>query len=516
MKNSRIQELKNKILSYRFIEMEPELFVFFEELLELCRAEGDEEGLAFASFYLGEAYYRLGDYDKALHEINQGLTHKGTSMEAHELEARSYNLKGLMVAEQGSQVFAYDHYLEALNKAVTYQCYSFQPIIYINIGTLYRELGGERESLRFYDEGIRVLQEHRNEFHDYDLESLLQAYRGLAYIHLGEMDKAFEIYDRLMELRKKSENGFYDVSIENMEILVSHYRNQPEEMQAVCRKMLNRAKNNPDFKELHDFYVEIAEFFLKFDYRVELRQLLNCMHENTEPLNNIFVTMKIQVLETEYQKRYGTEEDYFDACQNFYRVGTEYDKVSREAKLFSLNNLEALSLARKEQKFFEEKSRRDSMTGLLNKVATEDEIQTYMNYAPTGHQGAFILLDLDSFKCVNDSLGHLEGDNVIKLTAQMIQATFRYNDVMGRVGGDEFVVFMKDIKDKDMAMAKAKELAVTVEGLREHGLTPWNTSVSIGVAVWDGTEKTYKELFSRADQALYEAKKNGKGQVVKN
>ena len=90
----------------------------------------------------------------------------------------------------------------------------------------------------------------------------------------------------------------------------------------------------------------------------------------------------------------------------------------------------------------------DPMTGLLNKASSQEEIDLLVKTTP----GALMMIDLDSFKPVNDIYGHAMGDKVLIRFAEIIRSSIRATDIAGRIGGDEFVVFMKDIRNDDRAV----------------------------------------------------------------
>ena len=116
------------------------------------------------------------------------------------------------------------------------------------------------------------------------------------------------------------------------------------------------------------------------------------------------------------------------------------------------------------------------------------------------------LLDIDHFKAINDTYGHDTGDGVISQFGVYLSYIFTENEIVGRFGGDEFIVFIKDTDDKETAVKIADEI---VEGAAEHVVIADGSqkfSVSAGIAVYHGEEKNYSEIFKKADVALYKTK----------
>lgn len=156
-----------------------------------------------------------------------------------------------------------------------------------------------------------------------------------------------------------------------------------------------------------------------------------------------------------------------------------------------------------------DKSRADSMTGLYNKVTTEEEIRIALRDARPGSFGVLFMIDIDNFKDVNDSMGHLAGDSIILEIARQIRRTFRQDDIIGRVGGDEFHVYMRDVSEIEGIRERAQYLCASIRNLFRNSNIDNAVSISVGIAV---TERpiAYEDLFRQADVALYHAKGNGK------
>ena len=122
---------------------------------------------------------------------------------------------------------------------------------------------------------------------------------------------------------------------------------------------------------------------------------------------------------------------------------------------------------------------------------------------------ACLFIDVDDFKGVNDRLGHQVGDRVLVQLASLLQRTFRQSDVVGRYGGDEFLVWMRDAPSPQLVEHRAQQLCESVAACED-----FPTSISVGVALWPQDGSDYDELLHAADQALYTAKGAGKNRVA--
>ena len=153
----------------------------------------------------------------------------------------------------------------------------------------------------------------------------------------------------------------------------------------------------------------------------------------------------------------------------------------------------------------------DVLTGFLNKIATQKNIETYLSkLAPTDLPPALVIIDADGFKAINDSFGHLFGDGVLTDMGLAIRSVFRQKDIVGRIGGDEFVVLFVDMPSQDVLERRCTELLKSLDRNYESNNVSLPFSVSIGIALYPEHGTTYTDLFKRADRALYDSKSRGK------
>ncbi|HEY4129218.1 MAG TPA: EAL domain-containing protein [Gemmatimonadaceae bacterium] len=152
----------------------------------------------------------------------------------------------------------------------------------------------------------------------------------------------------------------------------------------------------------------------------------------------------------------------------------------------------------------------DALTGLANRALFRDRIEHALARSSRGERMAVLLLDLDDFKSVNDSLGHAEGDKLLMIVAERLLRATRGCDTVARIGGDEFAVLLEGLVDEAAAM-------VVVERIADSLRTPVKLlgrevalGASVGVAHVHGGERV-EELLRNADVAMYKAKDDGKG-----
>ena len=153
----------------------------------------------------------------------------------------------------------------------------------------------------------------------------------------------------------------------------------------------------------------------------------------------------------------------------------------------------------------------DPLTGLANRTLLQDRIKHAISIAKRNHSRmALLFIDLDNFKSVNDTFGHDAGDEVIKTQAQRLLSCIRQSDTVARFGGDEFVIFLDNVKStSDLSHLSQKILTTLSKPIKKAGSSITLTS-SIGVSIFPDDGLNYDQLMKSADTAMYTAKAFGK------
>ena len=174
--------------------------------------------------------------------------------------------------------------------------------------------------------------------------------------------------------------------------------------------------------------------------------------------------------------------------------------------------LQNVNLIHQEKNRMQNLMERDPMTGLYSKTHSAYLVEQTVSSPEGSH--ALLVIDMDNFKQVNDKLGHLIGDAVILDVALNLKRLFRQADILGHIGGDEFMVLMKDISSRDIVQEKCRQLRELLRKSYTQGSETVSVSSSIGVALAPAHGTDYKTLFSHADAALYQGKKRGRDSHV--
>lgn len=153
------------------------------------------------------------------------------------------------------------------------------------------------------------------------------------------------------------------------------------------------------------------------------------------------------------------------------------------------------------------KSYQDALTGLWNRAYTENAVNEMISQ---GKKGALFMLDMDNFKAVNDNYGHIAGDETLKIFAGTLKKFAGEGDVLCRIGGDEFMIFVKGVTEKSELGSRAADIISDFQ--KKFAALSFETecSVSIGIAQTPEDGLEFNKLYNSADKALYYVKQNGK------
>lgn len=155
----------------------------------------------------------------------------------------------------------------------------------------------------------------------------------------------------------------------------------------------------------------------------------------------------------------------------------------------------------------------DPVTGILNKFSFENSLRDTLNARDETHECALLLIDIDNMKRMNDELGKLVGDMFLENVAEFLTSIFRGSDIIGRVGGDEFMVYVRNLKSEDWLAGKCSRIQHEIKAIsNENGNI--NMTCSIGAAVAGKVPVSFEQMYTQADDSLYKAKTRGRGKYV--
>lgn len=156
----------------------------------------------------------------------------------------------------------------------------------------------------------------------------------------------------------------------------------------------------------------------------------------------------------------------------------------------------------------------DPLTGIANRRKIMAELDDRLTRVRPDSAMALLVVDVDNFKAINDRYGHVAGDDALRVLAQRMQGLLRAGDMLGRMGGEEFVIILDRTRPVIAdAIAERVRSAIARQSFEVHGNVALDITVSIGIANWHA-EDTGRDMYARADGALYQAKTTGRNCVI--
>lgn len=245
----------------------------------------------------------------------------------------------------------------------------------------------------------------------------------------------------------------------------------------------------------------VIDQFLK---NIEMNTALIHPQDRQDAMEQILHTKRVGA--NDIQLRMQDANGEYQWCRILYRTlcSKNGDPISAIGKLSNI------SMFKREIEELERASRTDSLTGAYNKMATKEIIDTYIR-KNRDKQHMLLMVDVDDFKKVNDSYGHQNGDEVLMYAIRNLREHYTDGEIIGRVGGDEFVVFIGDVENKERLIEKAQNLRDLLQQPYHGDGVTIPMSASLGVAMYPSDGQCYEELMFCADTALYEVKSSQKG-----
>lgn len=303
--------------------------------------------------------------------------------------------------------------------------------------------------------------------------------------------------------------------ITKMKQLEMDYRNEKEyrdiissdfvsvfEFDLTADKLLNVDKDwmeelqlseNSSYNDLTDKIVALMHPDYTYIKEMKKREnMLECFYHNQKELI------------CEYRKKVDGEYRWIHSVTRMYQ-----HKLS--GHIIACTSMKDIEEEKRKEAQWRYKAERDLLTGVYNHSTVvsfiNDELKRHPNL-----EHAFIIMDLDNFKDINDQYGHMYGDLVLKNVSAKLMEKFNENSIIGRIGGDEFVVFLCDIHDQMAVISKCEKFCDDLSSSSYTYLKNAQISVSIGLAFYDKQQLCFDDLYHKADIAMYYGKYNGKNQ----
>lgn len=438
---------------------------------------------------LGWVYFNIGDFPQAIEVLHKALRFARESGDTG-YEARTLNSLGAIYGESGDK----EGSIEALNRALKYLENDgetrLRSLILNNLAMTQFEIQAYDDALKSAGESLKIARSLQLP----DLIASVLDTIGQIYLAKGDYTHAENFFNQVQQYYNGIGTDPGEIKLNLARAAIGQGR--LDEAAAWLRQSLESVE---------------ARGVNRFSYQIHA--LLARIYEDKGDLSKaiahykLFHGIRSQVYNEETQMRLGN-----------LMVSQQAETTRIDSEIYSLKNLalrQEISNHRQAVAEMEILATTDSLTGLLNRR----HFMTLGGYAfetacQAGQSLAALMMDIDDFKKVNDRYGHLAGDQVLIDVSAAIQASLRKEDLLGRIGGEEFAAILP--KTGMFAVQKVAEriLRKVAQGITSNGSQGIQITISIGIAQAGEADESLEGLLDRADQALYAAKRSGKNRVV--
>lgn len=281
---------------------------------------------------------------------------------------------------------------------------------------------------------------------------------------------------------------------------------------------------NVDFSYIHDnlpcgmiHYKDDDNFTLTYMNNGFLK-ILKYTKEDLDRLYNNGLSMII------YPDDLKSVEDEIRNSKNSSEISVEFRVITKTGELvwilskglFNKTINEYVSVVvditfqKKTMRLLTQKAEHDELTNLYNRVTSQILIENYIKYDGSNEKAVFFVLDVDNFKKINDTYGHPYADKILVDISKSLKSLCRSTDILCRAGGDEIIVFLKDISSSDAVLDKANDLTKSIAEVSKRFSSGDPITCSIGASIFPDDGNTFEDLYKKADIALYYSKQQGK------
>lgn len=350
---------------------------------------------------------------------------------------------------------------------------------------------------------------------EHDREQLRQRIASVISHLLQQIDLPSDTQAMRDSLIQKIESPFGWVDLPDLlqeaaELLTTTRAAAQKEFEGFLVSLHERLKDIQEFLDIArkgEEQAQLNQQKLDSEVRNELKEIKQSV-EDTDDINQIKIDIEAMVerIVTAVDKFHLDEKDRRDEVyEQIENLGRRMEAMEGEASELR-SSLEATRV----------QAMKDALTGLPNRQAYDEHVEReFSRWKRRNYPLSVAICDIDHFKSINDNLGHLRGDKVLKLVARELSRRVRSEDFAARYGGEEFVIVMPDT-DEPSAMAAMEKVRLCIEEC------PFNfnneripVTASFGVTSFRESD-TIESCFERADKALYEAKRSGRNKVVRS
>lgn len=509
-------ELEEQLLILRKQGRPEEILQKASRLLEIAQLHQDPYYIAAALYF--QAYYEFsrGNYKECLQHCFQSEEYCEKN-EYLKILAYIHNLQGIVYSDLGDFLTSLHFLLKAYYLTMDHPEFEYHYAIINNLGTLFHDIDCEQRGIEYF---IRAFQERRKMHLEFSLnDGIILTNILMVYMKMNRAAEAAPWYETFLRYFKDNDHVVLTENRIMISIFELWHRKDIAKLKQRLYDFLEAAPHTSDYKNTVRNYMDCIHICIS----LKLKDQAYLLYRNLEKMEshhpNSINSARLADIKVELAMQFCSKEELFLHLLEAYRLNRKAREQEKRNNLQSMMNKMDLENALYEQHIILQRNEEllrsnklDPFTEVLNKTAFRNHVLEAIRGKRADEKGAFFILDIDNFKIINDTCGHLVGDQVIMKVAANLQNNLREEDLVGRIGGDEFCMYLNHISCIEDIERNALRIIDNIRNLNINKLQKQLT-VSMGICIVD-TEKDFEDIFMKADHALYEAKANGRDQFV--
>lgn len=509
-------ELEEQLLILRKQGRPEEILQKASRLLEIAQLHQDPYYIAAALYF--QAYYEFsrGNYKECLQHCFQSEEYCEKN-EYLKILAYIHNLQGIVYSDLGDFLTSLHFLLKAYYLTMDHPEFEYHYAIINNLGTLFHDIDCEQRGIEYF---IRAFQERRKMHLEFSLnDGIILTNILMVYMKMNRAAEAAPWYETFLRYFKDNDHVVLTENRIMISIFELWHRKDIAKLKQRLYDFLKAAPHTSDYKNTVRNYMDCIHICIS----LKLKDQAYLLYRNLEKMEshhpNSINSARLADMKVELAMQFCSKEELFLHLLEAYRLNRKAREQEKRNNLQSMMNKMDLENALYEQHIILQRNEEllrsnklDPFTEVLNKTAFRNHVLEAIRGKRADEKGAFFILDIDNFKIINDTCGHLVGDQVIMKVAANLQNNLREEDLVGRIGGDEFCMYLNHISCIEDIEKNALRIIDNIRNLNISKLQKQLT-VSMGICIVD-TEKDFEDIFMKADHALYEAKANGRDQFV--
>lgn len=503
-----MQEIEEQIEELRLTRDLDAIFVLAKRLKELAEIENNDYFRTVANYHIANFYFNSGYYKEALDFAFDGIT-IGEIISANFYLIQLNNLVGMVYGTIGDEINSVQYMLKAYYIAKVNKETRFIYIITNNLGVLFFDLEYYDIAYDYFMESFR----ERN-IENFDDIKVNDGYNIINLVGCSLHLRKMEDYSVWMSYLEAYRKKFTDFIVEDDHLLYQvyemYYCQEYQKMLERIYDFLNYCDKDMDQLHTYKNLVQIFKMCIDAGFEEICLALLEQLNIYIKEYPEYKRTSRLMEYYIQFSLRFQNER-LKDVLFEYYKLKKKEDDVWKEEMKSTLQTNIKMEKIMFEQKIIlktNEELRKnmelEEFTRVLNKNSFTNYVKEELAMMHQDQYMALFIIDIDKFKSINDTMGHYYGDQVLIQIVDAIKKNLRENDYVGRIGGDEFSIFMKNILSMDYLKEKTDNIMNSIQSITGE----CKVSASVGISVIS-QKVSFEKLFKSADEAMYEAKNDG-------